>query len=75
MPFDELRAAVLALPVEERCKLAEDIWESVEAEALNPPPQWMIDELERREAHARANPDSLRPWSEVYARLKARYGG
>ncbi|HEX4612287.1 MAG TPA: addiction module protein [Urbifossiella sp.] len=40
-----------------------------------PLPDAHLAELERRRANLAANPDSGRPWDEVYHRLKARYGG
>ena len=75
MSFEELRAAVFALPVDEKLQLVEDLWNSIGSDELPPIPQWQIEELERREAYLKAHPESVRPWEEVYQRLKARYGG
>lgn len=73
MPPD-LRAAVLALPDDEKLKLAEELWDSLSPDAL-PVPDWQAEELERRRADLEADPGSARPWDEVYRRLKARYAG
>lgn len=73
MPPD-LRAAALALPPDERLRLAEELMDSLSADDA-PLTDAQFDELERRRASIAANPDSARPWDEVHARLKARYGG
>ena len=69
----ELRAAVFALPAEERRKLAEELLDSVSDE-VPPIPQWQIDELERREAFLLANPDSLLTWEQVEEYVRNRHG-
>lgn len=74
MSRDELRSAVFALPTDEKLKLVEELWDSIAEDELPPLTQWQVDEIERREANLRANPDSARSWEEVYQRLKARYG-
>ncbi len=73
MPPD-LRAAALALPLDERLQLAEELWDSLSA-GDGPLSDAQFAELERRRANLEANPASGRPWEDVYARLKARYGG
>ena len=70
----ELRAAALALPVDEKLKLVEDLWDSIHEDELPPLTQWQFEELERRRKNLEENPDSARPWEEVYQRLRARYG-
>lgn len=72
----ELRAAVFALPADERRKLAEELLDSVpdEDDGLSLTDA-QFEELERRRLHLEAHPESARPWDEVYARLKAKYGG
>jgi hypothetical protein len=72
MSFDELRAAVLALPLEERERLIDEV-ESV-AVPEGDPPRWQIEEVEQSEAEYQADPGSARPWEEVYEELKAGHG-
>jgi len=72
----ELRAAVFALPPDERRKLAEDLLDSVPDEDDGPQlTDAQFEELERRRLDHEANPELARPWDEVYERLKARHGG
>lgn len=61
---------VLTLPVAERLKLVEAIWDSIaefpEAIQLTPAQQ---AELDRRLDHYLSNPVSASPWPEVKARI------
>jgi putative addiction module component (TIGR02574 family) len=64
---------VLELPLQERLRLVEDIWNSIadapEALELTPKDKRFIDErLELRHQ----NPNAGSPWEEVYARIIAR---
>jgi putative addiction module component (TIGR02574 family) len=67
----ELIAEILALPVSERIRLIEAIWDSISAvpEAL-PLAQWQKDELDRRLAELDADPDSGASLEEVFARIR-----
>jgi putative addiction module component (TIGR02574 family) len=67
----ELIAEILALPVSERIRLIEAIWDSISAvpEAL-PLTQWQMDELDRRLAEFDADPDSGPSLEEVFARIR-----
>ena len=67
----ELVAEILALPVEERVRLVEAIWDSISAvpDAL-PLTQWQKDELDRRLAEFEADPDSGATLEEVFARIR-----
>ncbi len=67
----ELVAEILALPVAERVRLVEAIWDSISAvpEAL-PLTQWQKDELDRRLAEFEADPDSGATLEEVFARIR-----
>jgi putative addiction module component (TIGR02574 family) len=67
----ELIAEILALPVAERMRLIEAIWDSIAAapEAL-PLAQWQKDELDRRLAEIEADPDSGASLEEVFARIR-----
>ncbi len=67
----ELVAEILALPVSERVRLVEAIWDSISAvpDAL-PLAQWQKDELDRRLAEFEADPDSGATLEEVFARIR-----
>ena len=66
-------AEVLALPVSERLKLVETIWDSIaevpEALQLSPAQE---AELDRRLDAYRKDPHAGSPWSEVKARILKR---
>lgn len=67
----ELVSQILALPVAERVRLVEAIWDSISAvpEAL-PLTQWQKDELDRRLADYEADPDSGSTLEEVFSRIR-----
>jgi putative addiction module component (TIGR02574 family) len=67
----ELVAEILALPVTERMRLVEAIWDSISAvpNAL-PLTQWQKDALDRRLAEFEADPDSGATLEEVFARIR-----
>lgn len=67
----ELVAEILALPVEERVRLVEAIWDSIAAvpEAL-PLTDWQKKELDRRLAELEADPDAGSTLEEVFARIR-----
>ena len=67
----ELVAEILALPVSERVRLVEAIWDSISAvpDAL-PLTQWQKNELDRRLAEFEADPDPGAPLEEVFARIR-----
>jgi putative addiction module component (TIGR02574 family) len=63
---DELRA----LPVAERLKLIEDLWDSIDADsAVLPLPDWHRDEIDRRLDALDAGDSKGAPWSEVRERV------
>lgn len=67
-------ADLLHLSVAERLQLVEDLWDSIasQPEAFElTDPQWQ--EIERRLAEHRADPDSAIPWEEAQARLRQRF--
>jgi putative addiction module component (TIGR02574 family) len=66
-----LVAEILALPVEERVRLVEAIWDSISAapEAL-PLTQWQREELDRRLAEFEADPEAGSTLEEVFARIR-----
>ena len=69
----ELVAEILALPVPERVRLVEAIWDSISAvpEAL-PLTQWQREELDRRFAEFEADPESGSTLEDVFARIRRR---
>jgi putative addiction module component (TIGR02574 family) len=67
----DLVAEILALPVEDRVRLVEAIWDSISAvpEAL-PLTDWQKEELDRRLAELEADPDAGSTLEEVFARIR-----
>ena len=67
----ELVTEILALPVAERVRLVEAIWDSISAvpEAL-PLTDWQKQELDRRLAEFEANPEEGSTLEEVFARVR-----
>ena len=63
-------AEILELPIEERIRLVELIWDSIAAvpEAVTLPEEWKA-ELERRLAEFEADPEAGSPWDEVRSRI------
>lgn len=68
-----LVAEILELPVADRMRLVEVIWDSISAapEAL-PLTDWQREELDRRLAEFEADPDSGSTLEEVFARVRRR---
>ena len=60
------------LPVSDRLRLIEELWDSLdnEIEAL-PLPDWHKTELDKRLAAHEADPAAARPWDEVKADILA----
>jgi putative addiction module component (TIGR02574 family) len=67
----DLVAEILALPVPERMRLVEAIWDSISAvpEAL-PLTQWQREELDRRLAEFEADPEAGSTLEDVFARIR-----
>jgi putative addiction module component (TIGR02574 family) len=57
------------LDAQQRVELIGLIWDSLPDDAPYTPPNWHIQELERRIAAADANPNAAEPWEAVLARL------
>jgi len=71
--YSELLTAANALSIDDRIRLAEAIWEGIEAEEPTPElTEAQKEELDRRLAEHEANPDDVTPWEEVKANLEAR---
>ena len=68
---EQLVTEILALPVEERVRLVEAIWDSIaevpEAIELT---QWQKEELDRRRARLEADPDSGATLEEIFGQIR-----
>lgn len=61
---------VLELPVSERIKLVEAIWDSVAQDTASVElPAWQAEELDHRMADFERNPAEGAPWTEVKRRI------
>lgn len=71
MKQEALVAEILALPVEDRMRLVEAIWDSISAvpEAL-PLTEWQKQELDRRLAEMESDPEAGGSLEEVFARIR-----
>jgi putative addiction module component (TIGR02574 family) len=67
----ELLGEILELPVEERVRLVEAIWDSISAlpEAV-PLTEWQKRELDQCLAEFDGDPDEGSPFEEVFARIR-----
>ena len=74
MSVQELEAEARKLPVAERVRLAQALWDSIADEANADPDVLPLSdeqraELDRRLADYRAHPEASIPWEEVKAQL------
>ena len=61
------------LSLDERIVLAQEIWDSIDAETANAPlTEAQKREIDRRLSNHRANPGAARSWDDVEAELLAR---
>lgn len=68
-------ASVFDLGPAEKLQLVEDLWDDLAANAVDVPLfDWQLEELERRAAKFRANPESGLSWEEVKRRIRERHG-
>lgn len=67
---------ILQLPVEERLRLVEAVWDSLAAtpDAI-PMSETVRAEIERRDADDERNPGDVIPWADVKALLRRDAGG
>ena len=64
---------ILGLPIDERIRLVEEIWDSIaEVPEAVPLTEAQKEELDRRLAEYEANPAEGAPWAEVRARILKR---
>ncbi len=73
MSFEEVRAAALALPDEQRWQLFEDIYESVPDDQLWPPDKGFLRSLRRRHKRLYRDPLAVTRGDEAMFRVAARY--
>jgi putative addiction module component (TIGR02574 family) len=66
---------VFQLSVEEKLQLVQELWDDIAEHHANdiPIPEWVFEELERRQANYLQNPDSGRSWEEVKERILSRH--
>ena len=75
MSATEIFKAAESLPLDERIKLAQDLWENITGQGYDPdltPEQ--VAELDRRLADFEKNPHGGVPWEQVEADLNQRFG-
>ncbi len=75
MSATEILKAAESLPLNERIKLAQDLWDKVSGQGHDPdltPEQ--AAELDRRLADFEKNPHAGIPWEQVEADLNKRFG-
>jgi putative addiction module component (TIGR02574 family) len=64
---------IVALSIEERISLVQDIWDSIAAEqASTDLTEMQKQELDRRTADYEMNPDNVTTWEEIKASIKGR---
>jgi putative addiction module component (TIGR02574 family) len=64
---------IVALSIEERINLVQDIWDSIAAEqASTDLTEMQKQELDRRTADYEMNPDNVTTWEEIKASIKGR---
>jgi putative addiction module component (TIGR02574 family) len=62
---------IIALKVEDRIRLVQEIWDSIAAEQAYPElTDAQKQELDRRIADTEANPDNTLTWEEIRASIK-----
>ena len=68
------KAEIETMSVEERAKLAEQLWESIPIgdEIETDIPDWHAEILEQRLREFLANPNDVIPWEEALAELRTR---
>jgi putative addiction module component (TIGR02574 family) len=66
---------LLELPPAQRLELVEALWDSLDNSLEDVPiPEWQKEELDRRKASSRDNPDAGMTWEEAKARITERRG-
>ena len=75
LPVSELEAQIHALPYEDKVRIARFAQREIglESEAGEEPPQWVHEELLRRERLVEEGLDVPQPWEDVRERLLNRF--
>jgi len=70
MPYN--KEELFNLPVEEKLELVEALWESIDEEFLGKEMtrQGFEEEIDKRIAKIKKNPDTLVPWEEVINQMR-----
>lgn len=65
------RPDLVALPVDEKLNIIEQLWDSLTAAEKDtlPVPDWHRDELQKRQVEIDANPEESVPWDELKRQL------
>jgi putative addiction module component (TIGR02574 family) len=72
--FDDVLGAARALPVADRLRLIDALWEDVPPAAWPVPSEEWIAEAQRRSAEYDAGRMSAAPWAEVHERARRKAG-
>lgn len=71
MDLQQTLTALTSLPVSERLRIVESLWNSIESEPVTVSPEQREEIRRRVEAHE-TNPDELLTWEEVLDQLRER---
>jgi putative addiction module component (TIGR02574 family) len=74
LDYDSLLADAIRLPVADRIKLAEALWETVPVESLPPLTDAWLEEVKRRSAEYDSGTAETIPWEQVRADALRRIG-
>jgi len=74
MSATEVFAAAKALPLDKRIKLAQDLWDDIADNGLDPDLTPEQAELDRRLADFEKNPRAGIPFEEIKAEMRQRFG-
>jgi putative addiction module component (TIGR02574 family) len=72
MNLDQTLAELVLLPVSERLRVVESLWDSIDADAPISVSSDQRSELARRIETHEANPDDLLTWDKVLNQLQSR---
>ena len=71
MDLQQTLSELTSLPVSDRLRIVESLWNSIESEPVTVSPEQREEIRRRVEAHER-NPDELLTWEEVLGQLRDR---
>ena len=71
--YSTLLEQARSLPLEDRARLVQELWESLVADGPDPDlSSEQAEELDRRLAEHRANPQDVVPWEQIHRSLVTR---